>query len=221
MTSVSAVSSARPSSTMLARVIRRTIDLVIAALALLLLLPVLAAIAIAIRLDSPGPVLFRQRRVGRDMAPFTILKFRTMHSAADEGRHRAYVQALIAGESATTGGLYKLAVDDRITRVGRFLRRRSLDELPQLLNVLRGSMSIVGPRPVIEYEVERYPSWYLDRFAVRPGLTGLWQTSGRNSRTYEEMVRLDVEYAGRQSLALDMKILFKTPWTVIRGRGAA
>jgi lipopolysaccharide/colanic/teichoic acid biosynthesis glycosyltransferase len=169
-------------------------------------------------------VLFRQRRVGRDQREFTVLKFRSMAAAADSAPHREYVKELIARgneDAPSEGGLYKLAVDDRVTRVGRFLRKTSLDELPQLWNVLRGEMSLVGPRPVIPYEVEQYPDWYLGRFAVRPGLTGLWQVSGRNERTYEEMVSLDIEYARRQSLGLDVLILFKTMWVVLSGRGVA
>jgi lipopolysaccharide/colanic/teichoic acid biosynthesis glycosyltransferase len=153
-----------------------------------------------------------------------VLKFRTMGAAADQSRHRDYVHGLIAGDSATAQpeqGLYKLAVDDRVTRVGHFLRKTSIDELPQLWNVVRGEMSLVGPRPVVGYEVDAYPDWYFDRFAVRPGLTGLWQVSGRNERTYEEMVRLDIEYARRQSVRLDIRIMFKTIWVVLSGRGVA
>jgi lipopolysaccharide/colanic/teichoic acid biosynthesis glycosyltransferase len=205
-------------------VAHRVIEAAIVSLALVVLLPVVAAICVAVKLDSPGPVLFRQRRLGRDMRPFTVLKFRSMKAAADSAPHREYVQTLIGGAAARpTGrkGLYKLAVDDRITRVGRILRKTSLDELPQLWNVLRGEMSLVGPRPVIPYEVEHYPEWYLDRFAVRPGLTGLWQVNGRNRTTYEEMVRFDIEYVGRRSLRLDVVILLKTIWVVLSGRGVA
>jgi lipopolysaccharide/colanic/teichoic acid biosynthesis glycosyltransferase len=203
------------------RAARRMLDIVVATVVLLLALPVLIAIAIAIRIDSRGPVLFRQRRVGRDMKPFTMLKFRSMKFAADSAPHREYVRALITGTDRQEGGLYKLVVDDRVTKMGRLLRKTSLDELPQLWNVLRGEMSLVGPRPVIEYEVEQYPDWYLRRFAARPGLTGLWQVSGRNTRTYEEMVRFDIEYTERQSLRLDVLILFKTLWVVIGGKGVA
>jgi lipopolysaccharide/colanic/teichoic acid biosynthesis glycosyltransferase len=203
---------------------RRALDAILALILLVALTPMIAIVAIAIRLDSPGPVLFRQRRIGRGMADFTVLKFRSMRAAADESRHRDYVHGLIAGDAGAAPpeqGLYKLAVDDRVTRVGRVLRKTSIDELPQLLNVLRGQMSLVGPRPVVGYEVDAYPEWYLDRFAVRPGLTGLWQVSGRNQRTYEEMVRLDIEYARRQSLRLDVLIMLKTIWVVLSGRGVA
>jgi lipopolysaccharide/colanic/teichoic acid biosynthesis glycosyltransferase len=135
------------------------------------------------------------------------------------------VRALIRGgtDAAPTGGenLYKLSFDDRVTGLGRVLRRFSIDEVPQLWNVVRGEMSLVGPRPVIPYEVEHYPSWYCERFAVKPGLTGLWQVSGRNRKTYEEMVRLDVEYVRSRGVALDIRILLKTIWVVLRSEGAA
>jgi lipopolysaccharide/colanic/teichoic acid biosynthesis glycosyltransferase len=168
-------------------------------------------------------VLFRQRRLGRNMRPFTVLKFRTMKADADSAVHREYVRSLIGAdpEQHARGELYKLAVDPRVTPVGRFLRSWSIDEVPQLWNVLRGDMSLVGPRPVIEYEVEQYPEWYLRRFAVKPGMTGLWQVSGRNERTYEEMVRFDVEYAERRSLWMDLRILARTALVVMRRQGVA
>ena len=204
---------------------RRALDLACAGVLLLILAPLFLAISIAIRLDSRGSVLYRQRRVGLGGKPFLVNKFRTMRPDADPARHREYVVALIASsEERPDGGdpgLYKLAVDERVTRVGRWLRRFSLDELPQLWNVIRGDMSLVGPRPVIPYEVEQYPAWYRERFAVKPGMTGLWQVSGRNRMTYEEMVRLDIEYARRQALLLDAVILVKTAWVVVRARGAA
>ena len=202
---------------------RRLIDLSVAGAMIVLLSPLLITVAIAIRLNSRGPALFRQRRVGYGEREFTIFKFRSMRSDADPGGHRDYVTALIKGKAANGGkeNLYKLAVDDRITPVGRWIRRWSLDELPQLFNVVSGDMSLVGPRPAIPYEVAEYPSWYLDRFGVKPGLTGLWQVSGRNERTYEEMVRLDIEYAERRSLLLDLSILARTPLTVLARRGAA
>ena len=213
--------ASRPS--VVAALASRTLDVMVAGLALLALVPVIAVAATAVRLSSPGPVLFRQRRLGRGMRPFTVLKFRTMRADADSAVHREFVRSLIDGkpEPDQHGKLYKLVIDDRITRVGRFLRSWSLDELPQLINVLRGEMSLVGPRPVIEYEVEQYPDWYLRRFAVKPGLTGLWQVSGRNERTYEEMVRFDVEYAERRSLWLDLRILARTAVVVMRRQGVA
>jgi lipopolysaccharide/colanic/teichoic acid biosynthesis glycosyltransferase len=206
-------------------VLRRLFDVAFAAALILLFSPILLAVAIAIRLDSRGPALFRQRRVGYREREFTLFKFRSMRVDADPRGHQEYVTALINGEGTSSNGgrknLYKLAVDDRITPVGRCIRRWSLDELPQLFNVVRGHMTLVGPRPAIPYEVAEYPSWYRKRFAVKPGLTGYWQVSGRNERTYEEMVRLDIDYAERRSLGLDLSILLKTPWVVLSRKGAA
>jgi lipopolysaccharide/colanic/teichoic acid biosynthesis glycosyltransferase len=209
-----------------ARTLRRTADIAIAGLVLLITAPLLVALAAAIRLDSPGPALFRQRRVGHRMRPFTVFKFRTMRDGADGRLHQDYVRALISGDAQSvrrTAGshLYKLEGDHRVTRIGCTLRRFSLDELPQLWNVLKGDMSLVGPRPVIPYEVDDYPVWYCERFAVKPGLTGLWQVSGRSTKTYDEMVRLDIEYVRRRGLALDARILLKTLWVVLRSEGAA
>jgi lipopolysaccharide/colanic/teichoic acid biosynthesis glycosyltransferase len=204
---------------------RRALDVTIALLALALLLPLLLIIAVAIRAESRGAPLFRQRRLGRGLRPFTVNKFRPMRAGADSRPHREYVERLITQadepEKDEDSGLYKLAVDDRITRVGRFLRRSSLDELPQLWNVVRGDMSLVGPRPIIEYELEHYPDWYRERFAVKPGMTGLWQVSGRNERTYEEMVELDVEYARTRTIRMDLLILLKTIGVVLRRQGVA
>jgi lipopolysaccharide/colanic/teichoic acid biosynthesis glycosyltransferase len=200
---------------------RRTLDIVVAGTVLLLLAVPLALIAIAIRIDSGGPSLFRQQRVGRDRRTFTMFKFRTMYRDADVTPHREYVRSLIDGGGDQGGDLYKLSVDARITRVGKILRAWSLDELPQLINVLFGQMALVGPRPVIPYEVEMYPEAYLRRFKVKPGLTGLWQVSGRNERTYDEMVRFDIEYAETASLLLDLRILAKTMPVVLRRQGAA
>jgi lipopolysaccharide/colanic/teichoic acid biosynthesis glycosyltransferase len=203
----------------------RALDLVGAAVLLIVLSPVLAAIAIAIRLDSPGGAIFRQRRIGRDLAPFTINKFRSMYADAGDARHREYVLELIAarGDEAerTESGLYKLSHDSRVTRVGRFLRRSSLDELPQLWNVLKGEMSLVGPRPSITYEVETYPEAWMDRFAVPPGVTGLWQVSGRAQLTWEQMIQLDLEYARNRTLRMNVMILLRTIPVVLLGRGAA
>jgi lipopolysaccharide/colanic/teichoic acid biosynthesis glycosyltransferase len=206
-------------------ILRRSFDLVVSLALILLLSPLLIGVALAVRLESRGPALFRQRRVGYREAEFTLFKFRSMRVDADPRGHQEYVTALIKGESANQQGgrenLYKLAVDNRITPVGRWIRRWSLDELPQLFNVVKGDMTLVGPRPAIPYEVSEYPSWYRERFSVRPGLTGYWQVSGRSERTYEEMVRLDIEYAERRSLGLDLLILLKTPWVVLSRKGAA
>jgi lipopolysaccharide/colanic/teichoic acid biosynthesis glycosyltransferase len=209
---------------------RRGFDLLAASTLIILLLPVMIAIAVAVRLDSRGPAMFRQRRVGYREREFTVYKFRSMRLDADEERHRQYVSALIgngsgAGEEAGAAGggenLYKLAVDDRITPVGRRIRSWSVDELPQLVNVVLGDMSLVGPRPAIPSEVESYPAWYAKRFAVKPGLTGLWQVSGRNQRTYEELLTLDIDYAETRSLLGDLAILARTPRAVLGRKGVA
>jgi lipopolysaccharide/colanic/teichoic acid biosynthesis glycosyltransferase len=202
----------------------RAIELVVSVALLVLLLPVLIVIAVAIRLDSSGPVLFRQRRVGRELEPFTVNKFRTMHNGVGHDAHRAFVLDLIAGhkpEPRERGPRFKLAGDERVTRVGRLLRRSSLDELPQLWNVLRGEMSLVGPRPSIPYEVEHYPPHWSARFAVKPGLTGLWQVSGRSELTLEQMAALDTEYVRRRSLWLNLSILARTVPVVLSARGAS
>jgi lipopolysaccharide/colanic/teichoic acid biosynthesis glycosyltransferase len=214
----------RRSNHRLVAMTRRGLDITLAIVVLLLLVPLVALVAMAIRLDSKGPILFRQRRLGKGMEPFTVLKFRTMTTGADATPHREYVKSLIGraeNQCSREGTLYKLAVDNRVTRIGRHLRRWSVDEIPQLLNVVRGDMALVGPRPVIPYEAELYPDTYMRRFDVKPGLTGLWQVSGRNERTYDEMVRLDVEYADRNYLWGDLMILCKTIKVVVRGRGAA
>jgi lipopolysaccharide/colanic/teichoic acid biosynthesis glycosyltransferase len=198
----------------------RAIDVVGSAVLLILLMPLLLLIAIAIRIDSRGPVLFRQPRCGIGRRGFTIAKFRTMHRGTAATPHREYVTTLIQGGGGKRNGLYKLQDDPRITRVGRVLRRLSLDELPQLWNVLKGDMALVGPRPPIPYEVEHYPPGWLDRLTVKPGMTGLWQVSGRNELSYDEMVELDLEYVRRRSLRLNLRILVATFGVVIRGRGA-
>jgi lipopolysaccharide/colanic/teichoic acid biosynthesis glycosyltransferase len=208
-----------------ANVLRRSFDIAGALTLILLLSPILIGVALAVRLDSRGPAFFRQRRVGYEEREFTLFKFRSMRVDADPRGHQEYVTALIKGEGSNANGgpenLYKLAVDNRITPVGRWIRRWSLDELPQLFNVARGDMTLVGPRPAIPYEVSEYPSWYRKRFSVKPGLTGYWQVSGRSERTYEEMVRLDIEYAERRSIGLDFLILLKTPYVVLSRKGAA
>jgi len=204
--------------------LRRFLDVVFGVALILLLSPLLIAVALAVRIDSRGPAFFRQRRVGYREREFTLYKFRSMRVDADPRGHKEYVTALIKGADERPDGgrenLYKLAVDNRITPVGRWIRRWSLDELPQLFNVVKGDMTLVGPRPAIPYEVAEYPNWYRQRFSVRPGLTGYWQVSGRSERTYEEMVRLDIEYAKRRTLGLDLSILVKTPWVVLSRKGA-
>ena len=183
-------------------------------------------IALAVKLTSPGPVFFRQVRVGQLMRPFTILKFRTMSVTADHAIHHEFVSRFIqAGTAAPqrpgTPEVFKITNDPRVTRVGGLLRKTSLDELPQLWNVLRGEMSLVGPRPPIPYEVEQYKTWHCRRvLEAKPGITGLWQVTGRSRTTFDEMVRLDIRYARTCSLSNDLKILLATPAAVIAGKGA-
>ena len=206
--------------------ISRGVDIVMAALLLTALAPLFGVIWLAIRLDSPGPALFRQSRCGRGGRPFMITKFRTMHHGAAADAHRAYVLGVITGEtgksepSAGNGGLHKLENDSRVTRAGAFLRRFSFDELLQLWNVLLGEMTLVGPRPPIQYEVDNYPPHWLARLSVKPGLTGLWQVSGRSRLDYADMVALDLDYVQRRSLLLNIRILAKTVRVVVSGQGA-
>src|SRR4051812_12074361 len=194
--------------------VKRTVDVLGAGLGLIVLSPLLLILAVAIRLDSRGPALFRQERLGRDRQPFRVAKFRTMRPDADDALHREYIAQLARGE-VEGDGLRKLTTDPRVTRVGRVLRAPSLDELPQLINVLTGDMSLVGPRPALQYELEHYAPAHFARFSVRPGLTGLWQVSGRAELGFTEMLDLDVEYARIQGLVTDLKILAKTPAALI------
>ncbi len=196
------------------RVVKRGMDLVLAGAGIVLLSPLLAVLAIAIKLDSPGPVVFKQPRLGRDSEPFVCWKFRSMVVNAEA--RLAELQA----QNEATGPLFKMKNDPRRTRVGQFLRRTSLDELPQLWNVLRGEMSLVGPRPPIPSEVAIYEPWHMRRLEVRPGLTGLWQVSGRSDLTFDEMVLLDVYYVENWSPLLDVRILLKTLPSVVLGSGA-
>jgi lipopolysaccharide/colanic/teichoic acid biosynthesis glycosyltransferase len=184
-------------------------------------------IAAAIKLTSKGSILFRQQRIGEHGVPFTFLKFRTMYINNDSSQHQEYVRQLIAGQAVkhpTNGkgeGVFKLTNDSRITPVGSFLRRTSLDELPQFINVLRGEMSLVGPRPAVTYEVEAYATWHRRRLLeAKPGITGLWQVQGRSRVGFDDMVRLDLRYARNCSPWLDLKILLQTPKAVIAGDGA-
>ncbi len=199
----------------------RLLDLLGAIVILILLAPLLLLVAVVVKLDSPGPAIFRQRRLGKDLKSFSVAKFRTMQEGVTADAHRSHVEQMIADENKRgTRTMSKLQEDARITRAGSFLRRTSLDELPQLWNVLRGEMSLVGPRPPIQYEVDRYPPEAFRRFAVRPGITGLWQVSGRSLLTFQQMIELDAEYAERRSLLLNLKILLLTLPTVIHGKGA-
>jgi lipopolysaccharide/colanic/teichoic acid biosynthesis glycosyltransferase len=200
----------------------RLLDVVIASTALVLLAPLMALIAAVVALTSRGPVLFRQVRLGQHCRPFVMLKVRTMYVDSDDRLHREYVRRLLAEPAEVTSsaeGLYKLVDDPRITRVGRWLRTSSLDELPQLINVVRGEMALVGPRPVLPWEATLFSPRHAKRFEVPPGITGLWQTSGRNRLTMTQALELDVEYAQRQSLPLDLAILFRTIPVVLGREG--
>ena len=207
-----------------ARVLKRTFDLFFSALAVIVLFPLWLLIAVLIKLDSKGPVFYTQERVGMDGRLFLLYKFRTMKAGADSQLHRDYQRTFIAGRAEANLGnenkpAYKLVSDPRITRVGYLLRRMSLDEVPQLLNVLLGDMSLVGPRPPIPYEVEAYELWHRKRLDMKPGLTGLWQVSGRNRLPFEEMVRLDLFYIENWSLLLDLKIILRTGFVMLAGEG--
>lgn len=207
--------------------IKRVMDIGGSALMLILCSPVLLTIALVIKMTSKGPVLFRQKRVGQYGQHFTFLKFRSMRVNNDHSVHQEFVTKLIASEAKAQSsngngqGVYKLTNDKRITPIGKFLRRTSLDELPQFLNVLKGEMSLVGPRPPIPYELAAYQTWHRRRvLEVKPGITGLWQVTGRSRVKFDEMVRLDLRYATSWTPWLDLKILIRTPLAVIKGAGA-
>jgi lipopolysaccharide/colanic/teichoic acid biosynthesis glycosyltransferase len=205
---------------------KRFMDVVGSAVALIVLSPVLLIIAAVIKLTSPGPVFFRQKRVGQHGASFVFLKFRSMNANNDSSAHKKYVEQLISGKadrkpsSGDAAGVFKMTDDPRITKIGAFLRRTSLDELPQFINVLSGEMSLVGPRPPIDYEVAAYDIWHRRRvLEAKPGITGLWQVHGRSRVTFDEMVRLDLHYAKTWSPWMDIKIMFRTPGAMF-GAGA-
>jgi len=204
------------------RAAKRTFDVIAASAGLILTSPLVVIIAAAIRAESPGSVLFRQERVGLGGRPFMLYKFRTMHAAADQETHRRLVQELIRGngsdDDTEAATWVPLEGDPRVTRVGRFLRSSHLDELPQLINVLRGEMSVVGPRPPIPYEVELYEPWHLRRLSVVPGLTGLWQVRGWGKLPFDEGVALDLEYIEHRSFAGDLQLVLRTLWQILRGR---
>lgn len=206
------------------RISKRLFDLAGSSILLLLLSPIFLVCAVMVRLSSPGPILFRQQRVGARGREFTFLKFRSMRVDADPAMHREYVANFIKGmaeqHSGSDGPMYKLVDDPRVTPAGRWLRKTSLDELPQLINVVRGEMSLVGPRPPIPYELEHYEPEHLRRLAVKPGITGLWQISGRSKTTFEEMIALDLEYIERASFKTDLSILVRTIPVVISQNGA-
>jgi lipopolysaccharide/colanic/teichoic acid biosynthesis glycosyltransferase len=213
---------------------KRSTDLILSALLLVLVLPLTVLIALLIKLDSPGPIIFVQQRVGArrrsiggrivwEICNFPFYKFRSMVQGADQSVHQAYIRAFVNGQVETSERAkvkFKLTNDLRVTRVGGILRRTSLDELPQLLNVLKGDMSLVGPRPFPTYEVAEYRDCHLRRLAAQPGITGLWQVKGRCQVPFEEMIRMDIEYVCKQSIWLDLKILLFTIPAVLSRRGA-
>jgi lipopolysaccharide/colanic/teichoic acid biosynthesis glycosyltransferase len=207
--------------------LKRAIDILGSALALIFLSPLFAILAVLVKLTSKGPVFFRQERLGQFQIPFVFLKFRSMHVATDADIHREYVTNFIAGRAAPNSlngsrrRIYKLTNDPRVTWIGKFMRRTSLDEIPQFWNVLMGNMSLVGPRPPIGYEIEAYDIWHRRRLLeAKPGITGLWQVHGRSRTTFDDMVRLDLRYSRMCSPLSDLKILLKTPRAVVSGDGA-
>jgi lipopolysaccharide/colanic/teichoic acid biosynthesis glycosyltransferase len=218
--------------------LKRLLDLAICIPGVLILLPLMALIAVLVKIDSPGPVLFVQDRVGArrwsqggyaywQQVIFKMMKFRTMAAGSSPSIHQAYVRALIHKDRDTMVAIQgeavqsrKLVADPRVTRVGKILRKSSLDELPQIWNVIKGEMSLVGPRPAISYEVEDYEPWHMQRLEAKPGITGLWQVTARSSVDFDEMVDLDIHYIRNQSILLDLKILFATPFAVFSANGA-
>ena len=207
------------------RFLKRSVDITGSLFAIALLSPVFAVVALIVKFTSEGPILFRQKRVGQFGESFTFLKFRSMYMNNDASAHKEYVKKLISGstEKHESGGgakVFKIANDPRITPIGRFIRKTSLDELPQFFNVLRGDMSLVGPRPPVPYEYECYDIWHRKRvFEVKPGITGLWQVTGRSKTSFDDMVRLDLKYVRTWSFWLDIKILLRTPWVMVSGDG--
>jgi lipopolysaccharide/colanic/teichoic acid biosynthesis glycosyltransferase len=230
------------------RYLKRIIDILVAFIALALLWPLLVAIAVLVKIDSSGPALFVQTRIGKGGRPFRIYKFRTMSHGLDDSAHRRFMQAFVRGDIGrlstflsrrqsrgtgprasrgrnTLGGppsvtVYKPFGDSQVTRVGRILRKTSLDELPQLLNVLTGQMSLIGPRPNVPWEVEAYKSWHRERLNIRPGITGLAQVEGRSAIDFDTIARHDIAYVRRMSLGLDLRIILKTVSSVFSGNGA-
>jgi len=192
----------------------------VASVGLLVLAPLMMLLAVSVRVTSRGPALFRQKRVGVGGKPFTMYKFRTMRMEADDGALRELIARELRGEDTSVDGSCKINKDPRVTRVGVFLRRTSFDELPQLINVLRGDMALVGPRPCLEWEAQMFPADFTSRFAVQPGITGLWQISGRSTMGTLEMLRLDIDYIRHRSFWTDLSILARTVPSILRGDGA-
>jgi len=207
--------------------VKRGVDIVGAVVGVIIFGPLMLLIAIAIKLDSPGPILFVQKAIGKGGKPFNMLKFRSMYQGANNSQHRRFMEGFVRGEGAgqdidpcTGEPVYKIVNDPRITRAGRFLRRTGLDEAPQFFNVLRGDMSLVGPRPPLPYEYSLYDDWAKQRLAVRPGITGLYQIRKRSRTNFREMVETDLEYIEKIALWLDIKLLLLTiPVITILGKG--
>ena len=199
---------------------RRAVDLAVVVVALLVLAIPMLFIATAIKVGSPGPALYRQRRIGRGGQPFTMYKFRTMRVGGSDAQHRELIARELRGENTSVDGSWKIDRDPRVTPVGSLLRRTSVDELPQLLNVLRGQMSLVGPRPCLDWEAEMFPAKFAERFDVPPGLTGLWQVSGRSTMGTLEMLELDLAYVRSWSFWSDLGILLRTVPALLKGQGA-
>ena len=204
---------------------KRLLDVVLATAMFAAALPIMVVVAVLVAVDSPGPILYKQRRVGQSGEEFDLYKFRSMRHNADDGIHRTAIARFMKGErldsSRTTDSPYKLGDDPRITRIGRFSRKTSLDELPQIWNIITGQMSLVGPRPPIPYEVALYSKRAMQRLNGKPGLTGPWQVYGRGTVTFHEMVEMDIAYLRNRSLAYDLKLILKTIPAVIKGRGGA
>ena len=207
------------------RHVKRCVDLVLALLGLIVVAPLMGVVALIIKRSSPGPILFVQDRLGRDGRPFRFYKFRSMEHNSDDAIHRQFAAMFINGDedgcTDTNAGdkIFKLKRDPRVTRIGTWLRRTSLDELPQLFNILKGEMSLVGPRPPIAYEIENYQPWHMERLKAVPGLTGLWQVSGRSSVSFDQMVRLDIRYINDWTPWQDVAILARTVPVVLKGTG--
>lgn len=198
----------------------RSLDVLVSAVALAVLSPVFAVVAAIIRCTSNGPAFFRQERVGEGRRPFTFYKFRTMRPGGSDDALRDLIERELRGEDTSVDGSFKLSRDPRITGIGAFLRKTSLDELPQLFNVLKGDMTLVGPRPCLSWEAEMFPDQYQSRFTVKPGLTGLWQVSGRSTMGTLEMLELDRQYVAERSILGDLSILVRTIPSMARGGGA-
>jgi lipopolysaccharide/colanic/teichoic acid biosynthesis glycosyltransferase len=200
---------------------KRLIDVIFSGIGIVFISPLILFFAILIKVNSPGPVFFKQERVGYGGKMFTMFKLRTMKQNSDTSIHKKYLSKLIhaddnADATSSTGVMKKLENDSRIVPFGNFMRKAGIDELPQLINVLFGDMSLIGPRPPISYEVDEYKNWFSDRFDIVPGLTGLWQVSGKNNLTFHEMIRLDIQYIRNQSFGMDLKILLLTPVAILK-----